>query len=120
MFDGKGMADEVFKNTSKYETYKLALLVITSKIIKNQTMATNCALNIVWEMQDESNGGVTTHYLSDLTPDPDSTQNIETTCLAIYSTVPEVIPEFPSFLILPLFMLATLLAVIVCRRKHIT
>jgi len=29
-----------------------------------------------------------------------------------------VIPEFPSFLILPLFMMATLLAVIVYRRKH--
>jgi len=30
------------------------------------------------------------------------------------------IPEFPSFLILPLFMIATLLAVIVYRRKHST
>jgi len=31
-----------------------------------------------------------------------------------------VIPEFPSLLILPLFMTATLLAVIVCRRKRIS
>jgi hypothetical protein len=30
----------------------------------------------------------------------------------------DVIPEFPSFLILPLFMIATLLAVVVYRRKH--
>jgi len=29
-----------------------------------------------------------------------------------------VIPEFPTFLILPLFMIATLLTVIVYRRKH--
>jgi len=29
-----------------------------------------------------------------------------------------IVPEFPSFIILPLFMIATLLAVIVCRRKH--
>jgi len=29
-----------------------------------------------------------------------------------------IIPEFPSFLILPLFMIATLLAVIVYRKKH--
>ena len=118
MFDGKGIADEVFNNNSKYETYKLALFVITSKIINNQTMATDCALNIIWKMQDESNGGVITHYLPDLTPDPNSTQNIETTCLAIYSTLPEVIPEFPSFLVLPLFMIATLLTVVVYRRKH--
>jgi len=31
---------------------------------------------------------------------------------------PYIIPEFPSFLILPLFFMATLLAVIVHRRKH--
>lgn len=30
----------------------------------------------------------------------------------------QIIPEFPSFLILPLFMIVTLLAVIVYRRKH--
>jgi len=29
-----------------------------------------------------------------------------------------IIPEFPSFLIMPLFMIATLLAVIVQNRKH--
>jgi hypothetical protein len=28
-----------------------------------------------------------------------------------------IIPEFPSFLILPLFMIATLLAALVCKRK---
>jgi hypothetical protein len=37
-----------------------------------------------------------------------------------YSTTVDVviIPEFPSFLILPLFMIATLLAVIVYRKKN--
>jgi len=30
-----------------------------------------------------------------------------------------VIPEFPSLLILPIFFIVTLLAVIVCRRKHV-
>lgn len=29
-----------------------------------------------------------------------------------------VVPEFPSFLVMPLFMITTLLAVIVHRRKH--
>ena len=32
----------------------------------------------------------------------------------------DIIPEFPSFLILPLFMIATLLAVIIYKRKHQT
>ena len=31
-----------------------------------------------------------------------------------------IVPEFPSFLILPLFMIATLLTVVVCRRKQLT
>jgi len=31
-----------------------------------------------------------------------------------------IVPEFPSFLILPLFLIATLLAVIVYKRKHTT
>lgn len=34
--------------------------------------------------------------------------------------LPFIIPEFPSFLILSLFMITTLLAVIVYKRKHIT
>jgi hypothetical protein len=32
----------------------------------------------------------------------------------------EIVPEFPSALILPLFMIATLLAVIVYRKRHFT
>lgn len=32
--------------------------------------------------------------------------------------IEDIIPEFPSFIILPLFMLATLLAVMVYKRKH--
>lgn len=37
----------------------------------------------------------------------------------LVSVLPEeIIPEFPSFLILPIFMIATLVAVIVYRKKH--
>ena len=44
------------------------------------------------------------------------TYNHSTKIVEIQGT--QVIPEFPSFLILPLFMIATLLAVVVYRRKH--
>lgn len=37
-----------------------------------------------------------------------------------WSYITVIIPEFPSFLILSLFMIATLLAVMVYKRKHIT
>jgi hypothetical protein len=35
-------------------------------------------------------------------------------------SIPPVIPEFPSFLVLPSFMTVTLLAVLVFRRKHLS
>jgi len=33
-------------------------------------------------------------------------------------TIYDVIPEFPSFIILPLYMIATLLVIIIYRRKR--
>ena len=48
----------------------------------------------------------------------DNLGNQKTTEELGYEYKYQVIPEFQSFLILPLFMLATLLAVIVYRRKH--
>jgi len=47
----------------------------------------------------------------------DNIGNIITTVEMGYDIQYHVIPEFPSFLILPLFMIATLLAVIVYRKK---
>jgi len=41
--------------------------------------------------------------------------NVDTTCIKVTC---EIIPEFPSFLIMPLFMIATLLGAIGYRRKH--
>ena len=52
--------------------------------------------------------------------------SLEITCLNMYEYLIIVeqdvdsIPEFPSYLILPLFMISTLLAVILYRRKHST
>ena len=48
----------------------------------------------------------------------DNAGNTITTEEMEYEYQYHVIPEFPSFLILPLFMIATLLAFIVYRRKH--
>jgi len=48
----------------------------------------------------------------------DNAHNTITTEEMGYEYQYHVIPEFPSFIILPLFMIATLLAVIIYRRKH--
>jgi hypothetical protein len=31
-----------------------------------------------------------------------------------------IVPEFPTFLVLPLFMFGTALAILICRKKHLT
>ena len=132
MFDGTGIADKVYNKTGKYETYKLAFLIITAitinrtnpilqqpeyedikALVENRT-------EIFGRLQNPENGGVITHYLEDFIPDPDATENIETTCLAIYACekkIPKVwIPEFPTWCLLFLLVL-TFLAAIVSVRK---
>lgn len=47
-----------------------------------------------------------------LLPEPTDVQ------ISIIEVTNTVIPEFPSFLVLPLFMIATILAVIIYKRKH--
>jgi len=112
MFDGKGMVDKSFNDTflktghRKYETYKLALFILASKII-DRPIPENCS-HILWSMQNRSNGGITTHYLPDLTPDPNATQNIETTCLAIYSCFSE--DEVPIPENISIFMASAIIA----------
>jgi endonuclease YncB( thermonuclease family) len=41
------------------------------------------------------------------------------TTWTLYVKKADVVPEFPSFLILPMFMIATLLAILVYGRKHV-
>jgi nitrous oxidase accessory protein len=50
----------------------------------------------------------------------DNVNNYVTTEGTVYECQYQVIPEFPSFLILLLFMIATLLAVIIYKRKYVT
>ncbi len=82
-----GMIDKKFEETEKqgkeplFETYKLALLLLTAKIIR-ESVDEPRIMEILDKMQSE-NGGITTHYDRDLIPL--GRQNVETTCLAIYA-----------------------------------
>jgi hypothetical protein len=115
MFNGTGFIDKAFNNTGKFETYKLALFIITANII-NQTQSIPQNYTQIFGNLQSPNGGVVTHYLEDFAPDPDATENVETTCLVIYTCLsPEEIPktwipEFPSALAI-LLMLLTLTSI---------
>lgn len=124
MFNGTGMIDKAFNNTGKFETYKLALFILTAKII-NQTQLITQKLpqnytEIFGKLQ-KPNGGVVTHYLQDFSPDPSATENVETTCLVIYACLPQKeipihwIPEFPTLLLV--FALLLIVTIIIAVKK---
>jgi hypothetical protein len=123
MFNGTGFIDKAFNNTGKFETYKLALFIITAKII-NQTQSIPQNYTQIFGNLQSPNGGVVTHYLEDFAPDPDATENVETTCLVIYTCLsPEEIPktwiaEFPSALaiLLMLLTITSIATMIKCKK----
>lgn len=87
MWDGKGLADKGFwwtnsSSCGKYETYKLALLLLTSKVIGEELDYERELCARIWECQHK-NGGIITHYLPDGTPDPKADANSETTALVL-------------------------------------
>jgi hypothetical protein len=123
MFDGTGLRDKAFNATGKYETYKLALLIITALTI-NKTQQITMPQNLTQIIQNRQqifgtlqrpNGGVATHYLEGFIPDPNATENIETTCLAIYACLSDneiplpLIPEISSLLIFIVLLMATII-----------
>jgi len=90
------------KSGDEYQTYKVALVLICSKIL-NQSIPYNYT-QILCQMQ-MSNGGFRTGYLPGIIPDPNATENVETTCLALYALNEppkpwRTIPEFSSFIAL--------------------
>lgn len=86
-WDGKGLADKGFTDPNspsfgKYETYKLALLLFTSKVLGEELDYERDLSARIWECQHK-NGGIITHYLLDGTPDPKADANSETTSLVL-------------------------------------
>jgi hypothetical protein len=114
--------DKSFNGT--YETYKVALVLICNKIC-NKTIKQNFSLyenytQILNKMQ-MPNGGVRTHYLPGIIPDPNATENVETTCLALYALnePPQpwrTIPEFPDAIISLICVSLSIIPVLVKRK----
>ncbi|MGC8717183.1 MAG: hypothetical protein ACP5RW_04215 [bacterium] len=80
MFDGFGINDKVFKETSKYETYKLAFFLFVANILEDKSVDREKILNILSRLQDDD-GGFITHY--DMNFSWLGFSNVETTCFVI-------------------------------------
>lgn len=87
MWNGIGIIDEINNESedeeySKYNTYKLALLLYAERILEKRLSFHDAAENIIWQLQNSSNYGIYTHYNSSIDP-MDSDVNVETTSLVI-------------------------------------
>ena len=105
------------KSGGEYQTYKTALVLTCSKIL-NQSIPYNYT-QILYQMQ-MPNGGFITAYLPGLKPDPNATENVETTCLALYALdePPKPwIPEFPNVLVLLIYISLTTILILVSARE---
>jgi hypothetical protein len=122
----EGLEDKAFNSTgrSKYDTYKVALALIVGKIIGAHDIPYEQEYaEILCEMQ-QPNGGVRTHYLQGIIPDPEAKENVETTCLAIYAIMPKenlptpwiIIPEFQGAIMLLTYII---LSVTIVHKKNI-
>ena len=81
MWDGVGICDKAAKADGTYATYKLALLLYTSKILGIKLDFEEQLIVTIWKMQDETTGGIITNYKQDGTPIGD--ENTETTSITI-------------------------------------
>lgn len=95
MWDGKGLCDKAtgggdLNLSGPYETYKLALLLYASRVLKRPLTFQAELENTLWKMQRESDGGIITHYNGSFTPIGDA--NTETTSLTLiaYMHSPDV------------------------------
>jgi hypothetical protein len=80
-WDGIGINDNATKAEGLYATYKLALLLYTSKVLGERLPFENELVKRLWNLQRESDGGIVTNYYANGTLVGDA--NTETTSIAI-------------------------------------
>jgi hypothetical protein len=81
MWDGKGIWDNATQADGMYTTYKLALLLYTSKILGVKLNFEAEIVNRIWRQQNQDTGGIISHYFYDGTPHGDT--NTETTAIVV-------------------------------------
>jgi hypothetical protein len=83
-WDGIGISDTATK-TDGYATYKLALLLYTSKVLGERLPFESELVKRIWSLQNESDGGIITNYYANGTQK--GYPNTETTSIAIIAVL---------------------------------
>ncbi len=83
MWDGVGINDKAAKANGQYATYKLALLLYTSKVLGQKLPFEEELIATIFRMQDQETGGIITDYYPSGEPVEYADANTETTSIAI-------------------------------------
>jgi hypothetical protein len=95
MWDRIGINDTATKANGSYATYKLALLLYTSKVL-GRTLPFEYGLMMrIWSLQRETDGGIITNYFANGTSYGDA--NTETTSIVIVATLTAQKPKMGTF-----------------------
>jgi len=84
-WDGIGINDTATTADGLYATYKLALLLYTSKVLGRRLPFENDLVKRIWSLQRESDGGIITNYYANGTLVGDA--NTETTSIVIIAVL---------------------------------
>jgi len=83
MWDGVGLNDSYAREKGYYATYKLALLLYTSKVLGQKLPFEEELIVTIFKMQDQETGGILTDYYPNGQPVEYADANTETTSIMI-------------------------------------
>jgi len=83
MWDGVGLNDSYAREKGYYATYKLALLLYTSKVLGQKLPFEEELMATIFKMQDQETGGIITDYYPNGQPVEYADANTETTSIMI-------------------------------------
>jgi len=94
-WDRMGINDTATKVDGFYTTYKLALLLYTSKVLGKRLAFEFELVMRIWSLQRESDGGIITNYFANGTSYGDA--NTETTSIVVIATLTAQKPKMGTF-----------------------
>lgn len=114
LWNGTGFHDARYGVIGYYETFKLGLAIYFRKVLGLQKPPAETEMEQIIKKCQQDDGGICVNYNDNM--DTWGNPNTETTGLVGLANIVVIIPEFLSFLVPSLFMIATLLAVIIHKK----